>query len=157
MRDIASVSVLMFLDARNRNTPLKVAKMKTLIVSCHRKYRGRAVVGSLNSGLGDIMENLSSFDLSTLPCSAFASVLQSPRWPPQLQAAYPHTTITKCWWKKGVGFSSRGGVFSLTSASLVNFPSIPSVRIGTVLCPAAGEAGKINMWQRELGYLAKKN
>lgn len=44
----------------------------------------------------------------------------------------------------------------MTSVSLANFPSVPAVRIGTMLCPAIGEAGKINMWQRELGCLTKK-
>lgn len=96
MEEIASVSVMRFLAARNRNTPLKVAKMKTFIVSYNREFRGRAVAGLLSSGLSDVVKDLRSFDLPTLPCSAcsicpLSCLLQSPRWPQprQLILTYP--------------------------------------------------------------------
>lgn len=58
-----------FLAGRNRNTPLKGAKMKTFIVSYNRKFRGRAVPGLLSLGLSDVIKDLSSFDFPTMSFS----------------------------------------------------------------------------------------
>lgn len=75
LEEIASISVKVFLAASNRNAPLKMAKMETFIISYNKKPRGRAVAGLINSDLNDVIKDLSFFDPSTLPSSAFWHLL----------------------------------------------------------------------------------
>lgn len=47
-------------------------------------------------------------------------------------------------------------VFFSTSTALANFPEVPSVRIGTILCPSYKGSWENEYEAGELGLLARK-